>query len=107
MQNPFIIGNNIYLRPLEMEDVDFFAMCLSDEEIRQYLGMRTPGNKIREREYIDGLYKDDRSTNLGIVLKDGDKLIGATGIHDISSVHRKNGIFKITTAYKGGPCFSY
>jgi RimJ/RimL family protein N-acetyltransferase len=50
--------------------------------------MRTPFNKIREREYIENLYKDDRNTNLGIVLKDSNELIGSTGLHDISIVHR-------------------
>jgi len=88
MQNPFIVGDRIYLRPLEMEDVDSFVMWLSDKEIRQNLGGTTPFNKIRGREYIEKLYKDDRNTNLGIVLKDGDELIGSTGLHDISTVHR-------------------
>ena len=88
MQNPFIVGDRIYLRPLEVEDSDAFVSWLSDEEIRQYLGMRTPGNRLREREYIEELYKDDRGINLCIVLKDNDELIGAVGLHDISIAHR-------------------
>ena len=88
MENPFIVGDRIYLRPLEVEDVDSFVMWLSDEEIRQCLGMRTPFNRLREREYIEGLYKDDREIVLCIVLRDNDELIGAVGLHDISMVHR-------------------
>ena len=52
------------------------------------MGGTTPFNNIREREYIERLYKDDRNTNLGIVLKEDDKLIGATGLEDISFPHR-------------------
>ena len=88
MQNPFIVGDRIYLRPLEVEDADAFVSWLSDEEVRKYLGGTTPFNRIREREYIEGLYKDDRNINLGIVLKDGDELIGATGLEDISFPNR-------------------
>lgn len=88
MQNPFIIGDEIYLRPLDVEDADAFVLWLNDAETRQYLGMQNVLNSIREREYIEELYKDDRKINLGIVLKDDDELIGATGLEDISLPHR-------------------
>ena len=88
MQNPFIVGDRIYLRPLEVEDSDAFVSWLTDEEVRKYLGVRTIFNSIREREYIEGLYKDDRKINLAIVLKEDDELIGATGLEDISIPHR-------------------
>ena len=92
MQNPFIIGDKIYLRPLEMEDIDSFVLWLNDEEVRQYLSMTSPLNKIREKEWVENLYKDDRNTVLGIVVKENDQLIGNIGMHRISIPHRQAGM---------------
>ena len=89
MQNPFMVGEKIYLRPLEMEDIDSFILWLNDEEVRQYLSMTTPLNRIREKEFIENLYKDDRNIVLGIVLKENDKLIGNVGISKIFIAHRR------------------
>ena len=92
MQNPFIVGDRIYLRPLDMEDADAFVSWLNDTEIRQYLGMISPMNRLREREYLKDLYKDEKRLNLGIVLKKKDELIGGVGLHDISLTHRNTEI---------------
>ncbi len=92
MQNPFIVGDKIYLRPLEMEDIDSFVLWLNDEEVRQYLSMTSPLNKIREKGWVENLYKDDRSTVLGIVVKENDQLIGNIGMHRISIPHRQAGM---------------
>ena len=88
MENPFIVGDRIYLRPLDMEDAESFVPWLNDKEIREYLGKTSPFNLIKEKSYIEGLYKDDRSVNLGILLKENDQLIGAIGLHDVSIPHR-------------------
>lgn len=88
MQNPFIVGDRIYLRPLEMEDIDSFVLWLNDEEVRQYMGMTSPLNRIREKEIIERQNKDDRNMVLGIVLKENDQLIGSIGLHDVSVPHR-------------------
>ena len=88
MQNPFIVGDRIYLRPLDMEDVDSFILWLNDEEVRRYMGMTSPLNRAREKELIEKQYKDDRNIVLGIVLKENDQLMGAIGLHDISVPHR-------------------
>ncbi len=88
MQNPFIVGEKIYLRPVEMEDVNNYVMWLNDEEVRQFLSRITPFNSIREKEWVENLYKDDKSIILGIVVKESDKLIGNIGIHGISIPNR-------------------
>ena len=88
MQNPFIVGDRIYLRPLEMEDIDSFILWLNDEEVRQYLMRTSPLNRIREREFVERLYKNDREIVLGIVLKENDQLIGNIGMNGISISHR-------------------
>jgi len=88
MRNPFIVGDRIYLRSLDMEDIDSFVLWLNDEEVRQYLSRMTPLNKVREKDFIEGLYKDDRKIILGIALKKNDQLIGSVGLHDISMPFR-------------------
>ena len=92
MQNPFIVGDGIYLRPLEMEDVDSFVLWLNDEEVRQYLMRISPFNKIREKEFVENLYKDDREIVLGIVLRENDQLIGNIGLHGVSIPYRQAGL---------------
>ncbi len=89
MQNPFIVGDRIYLRPIDMEDLDPIVLWLNDKEIREYLLRATsPLNRIRGKEYVEKRYKDDRNVVLGIVLKEDDQLIGRTGLYDISIPHR-------------------
>ena len=92
MQNPFIVGDKVYLRPLEMEDIDSFILWLNDEEVRQYLTRTSPLNRIREREFVENLYKDEREIVLGIVLKENDQLIGNIALHRISIPYRQSGL---------------
>jgi RimJ/RimL family protein N-acetyltransferase len=89
MQNPFIIGEKVYLRPRDLGDVDPFVMWLNDEEIRRCLLMTYPINSITEREYIETRLSDDKQNiRLGIALKEDDRLIGGIGLSRISMPHR-------------------
>ena len=88
MQNPFIIGDKIYLRPLDMEDIEPCVSWLNDEEVRQYLSRLTPLNKTREKEFIEKLYKDTGEAILGIALKENDQLIGNLALSSISMPFR-------------------
>ena len=81
MQNPFLIGDNVYLRAIEMEDAPRFVEWLNDPEVRCYLARNFPPlNLGREREWIENLYKDQNSVTFAMVLKESDKLIGSTGL---------------------------
>jgi len=95
MQNPFLVGERIYLRTLEIEDVDCFVKWINDEEVNNYLSVSLPLNKVREKEFIEGLYKDENNMILGIALKANDDLIGVVGLHKISMQfrHSELGIF--------------
>ncbi len=89
MQNPFLIGEQVYLRPLEEADVPICVRWLNDPEVnRTLMAGRFPLNLLREREYIQKLYKDQENLILAIILKDGDRHIGNTGLEDIHPVHR-------------------
>jgi len=90
VQNPFLIGDRVYLRAIEMEDAPYFVEWLNDPEVRCYLERNFPPlNLGREREWIEHLYKDRNSVTFGIVLKESDKLIGSTGFGGIDWRNRR------------------
>jgi len=83
MKNPFLIGERLYLRPLEMEDVPTCLRWINDPEVTKTLGIYRPMNGLRERGWFERLYKDDRDIVLAIVLKEQDEHIGNIGLHRI------------------------
>ena len=87
MQNPLIVGDRVYLRPLDVEDTDIFVSWINDAEIRQYLGVTSPVNRLQQQEYL-AIYENERNLGLGIMLKANDELIGSVGLHDILLTHR-------------------
>ncbi len=83
MKNPFLVGERIYLRPLEKGDAPLLETYINDSEVWANLMVFTPKNLQTEESWIDGLYKDDRNIVLGIALRKSEKLIGSTGLHGI------------------------
>ncbi len=82
MKNPFLVGTNVYLRPLDRGDAPAFVTWLNDPDLRRNLLASRPMTLRAEEEFIDALATGDRIT-LGLALRDGDRLIGGTGLHDI------------------------
>jgi UDP-4-amino-4,6-dideoxy-N-acetyl-beta-L-altrosamine N-acetyltransferase len=83
MQNPFLIGENLYLRPLERTDAPRIMAWLNDPEVRRYLLGRWPINLPAEEAFLDQLSKDQERLVLGMVLKGTEELIGVLGFHQI------------------------
>ncbi|MBI2931807.1 MAG: GNAT family N-acetyltransferase, partial [Planctomycetes bacterium] len=80
-KNPFRVGERLYLRPLEVEDVPLVERWINDPEVNRYLAISWPMNAVREREWIEGLYKEWGSSVFLVVLKEGDRPIGNCGLH--------------------------
>ena len=99
MNNPFLIGERIYLRPLEEDDLDRCLRWINDPEVLATLGRRQPMGRAAEREWLQGQYKSDRHMNLAIVIKDGDRHIGNCGFNEIDYVNR-NAVFGILVGEK-------
>src|SRR6266487_3796633 len=60
MQNPFIVGERIYLRPLEpAQDNHLYSTWINDEEIRRYFSIY-PTSDTRGKERLEQLYKDGK-----------------------------------------------
>ncbi len=94
MDAPFLIGERIYLRPLDVDDLDRCLRWINDPEILSTLGRREPMGRAAEKEWLEGQYKSDRHMNLAIVVADGDRHIGNCGFNAIDYVNR-NAIFGI------------
>jgi RimJ/RimL family protein N-acetyltransferase len=88
MQNPFIVGERVYLRPLEpAQDNHLYATWMNDEEIRRYFSIY-PTSDTRARERLDQLYKDGRHIIFGVALKSDHRLIGLVGLKDINYINQ-------------------
>jgi ribosomal-protein-alanine N-acetyltransferase len=88
MIHPFLIGETIYLRPLELDDLDRCQTWLNDPEVRRFLSPIRPLDQIAEKAFLEELHKKSETIILAIVLKDGDRHIGNTGLHHIDEVNR-------------------
>jgi RimJ/RimL family protein N-acetyltransferase len=94
VQNPYLIGSRVYLRPLEPVDARQVAPWVNDPEVRYHLLRYRPMNLPSEEDFLAKVAKDEHSVVLGIVVKDSDRLIGAAGLNDIDerSRHAQFGI---------------
>lgn len=87
-QNPFIIGERLYLRPLEpAQDNHLYSTWLNDAEIRRYFSVY-PTSDTRGKERLENLYKDTRHILFGVVLKEDNRLIGLVGLKDINVLNQ-------------------
>ncbi|MDP2894167.1 MAG: GNAT family protein [Sulfurimonas sp.] len=90
MKNPFLVGKNIYLRGLTLEDCDGdYPLWLNDETTCQYSEHHVfPYSRENAQEYISNLSLQKDKVMLAIVDKKSDKHIGNIAIFAISHLHR-------------------
>lgn len=72
-----------------MTDVSTGLRWINDPEVTRTLGAYRPMNELREREWFESRYKDDKEIGLAIVLKGQDKHIGNIGLHRIDWKNRQ------------------
>jgi len=100
MEIPFLIGDRIYLRPLDAEtDLDRCLRWINDSAVLVALGRRQPTGRVSERQWLEEQYKTDSQMNLAILLKDEDRHIGNCGFNEIDYANR-SGIFGILIGEK-------
>jgi len=88
VQNPYIIGESVYLRPIEIEDAARYATWLNDPEVRPGVGRTTLLSRLNEEEIIHSMHQKSNRQILAIVEKEKDSHIGGTGVHSVDSVSR-------------------
>lgn len=73
----------VYLRPLRSDDLDEFEQWLDDSESRRtHVGVKTL-HDVRSARKFDSLNRIEESISLAICSKQGDRLLGFTGLYEI------------------------
>ena len=85
----FLSGNRIYLRPLDLADLETFYKWFNNPELRKFLVLNYPITKAQEKEFIENTMKDKDSVLLSIVAKKNDTLLGNIGLLKIDKIHRR------------------
>ncbi len=89
MKNQFLVGDKIYLRPVEPEDADVVAACSNDPQVRVSFFTHTPASIARESERIRDFYKPGSDyIPLTICMKETDEAVGITAFHRVDQVSR-------------------
>jgi RimJ/RimL family protein N-acetyltransferase len=88
MKNAFIIGETVYLRPLELDDLHLCQKWMNDPQVRRFISPVHPLNQLAEKAFLEELHKRPEDIILAIVLQNGDRHIGNTGFHNMNHVDR-------------------
>jgi RimJ/RimL family protein N-acetyltransferase len=99
MKTPFLVGQTIYLRPLERDDAPLAQAWVNDPDIRCFLRRQRPINLQAEEEFIAKLGQTEHDLGFMIVLRETDQPIGMMGLHNIDSRNR-HAEFGITIGVK-------
>lgn len=94
-QNPFLVGERIYLRPLEpAQDNHLYSTWMNDAETRRYFSIY-PTSDTRGKERLELLYKDGKHIIFGVALKSDNQLIGLVGLKDINTLNQSAEFYNI------------
>src|SRR6516225_2612114 len=88
MQNPFLIGKTLYLRPVELDDGVTVAAWLNDPEVRRYLRGRLPLTQLAEQAFLRRISESDNDLVLGIMVREAETFIGVLGLHQLDNRNR-------------------
>ena len=82
-----IIGENLYLSPINKDDVEIYTEWLNDKEVSGYLGNYSSTISLKyEQEFLDKMALSGH--NFAIVLLQNDKIIGNISLFDINHINR-------------------
>lgn len=87
MKNPYVIGEKIFLRPLEESDAPLLVRWFNDPEVIRTLRSWRPVTLTTEIEHLQKMARSQDDLVLGISLHD-DRLIGVTGLHGFDPKNR-------------------
>ncbi len=96
MRNPVMVGERVYLRPLEPDDADLLATFEAQETDTQiFIGGRIPHSPIAIRKLFSDAFNTlpPDTVAFAVCLNEDDTLIGQMGITGIDWVHRHGETF--------------
>lgn len=90
MKNQFLVGKNLYLRPLEKSDAKGnYVSWLNDEEVCAYNSHHFLQYTTQKAEsYIEKVNKSNNDIILAIILKENNVHIGNIALQRINLLHR-------------------
>ena len=90
MQETVLMGERVYLRPLERDDAELIVVWLRNRELTWSLGDFFPAaDASAVADGIERLYRSGHDLLLGVVLRDTDTLIGITELHHLDLDNRQ------------------
>ena len=88
-----IEGKTIFLRPFTTADIPVWAAWFNDPSVTEHMNKGAfPVAEHAQLEFFQNLSSSRTDTQLGIVLKEDNLLIGTIGIHKIDWIHRHGAI---------------
>ena len=88
-------GQNIYLRALEPEDLEFVYAIENDETIWQVSNTQTPYSRFLIRQYLENAHQDiyeAKQLRLVICLNNSDNAVGLIDLFDFDPKNNRAGI---------------
>ena len=92
MDRPFLVGEKIYLGPLDLDHVNAkYLNWINDEEVIKFLDIKFPSTSDQLEEYVKAILNSQNNVFLAIMEKETNKHIGNAKIGPIDWVHRTAG----------------
>jgi len=91
MRTPFLVGETIYLRPLEPDDGPDAARWFRETEIGGRFGSGLPMSEEAGLRYMEGLARDERQVGMAVARRADDKLVAAIRLHSLRPQRRSGG----------------
>ncbi len=88
MQNPFLIGAKVYLRPLDLADAPALTTWMNDAEVTRNLRIYRPLTLLAEEAFLRKLGESESDIVLGIVAREPEQFIGVVGLHQLDPRNR-------------------
>lgn len=94
VQNPFLIGNKVYLRPFEEKDLEGrWHEWFNDPNVTKYLYKAIyPNTREKQKAHYEKVINSTSELALAIIDKKTNKHIGVISLYDINWVYRTAGI---------------
>lgn len=88
-------GNNVYLRALEPEDLEFIYTIENDESIWNVSNTQTPYSRFLIKQYLENAHQDIyevKQLRLAICINDTNETIGLIDLFDFDPINNRAGI---------------
>jgi len=96
LDRAFIKGDNVYLRPLDVEDLEGdYIQWINDQEVTKYLDRPFPVTKEELENYLKSIHNDPNSIFFAVIEKTSNKHVGNLKIGPIDWIHRRTGFGRI------------